>query len=247
VSVRLMAAARLGGMQAGRVVVEEQAGDEAASRAGPGLVENRLQVILDREGREMKSLPNVVGGKTFCDEFGDASFAIGEPVRVGDQRRELGRLDLFHQDGDRGVRTIAQHRTPHGYPIPLCGTNTRPGERVRPTFAPFGITLIIAGDAQRPCRHGKHGDRQLRTRYVTGAEIGKPAHSSRGGRVDGVVRAEYDDPGPTLVGHDRVTDDRGAAKALGHQRSQRRQKADLRVFEAGSPGSRSRHTAPQVP
>jgi hypothetical protein len=60
-----------------RVVVEEQAGDQFTSRAGAGLVEDRLEVVLDGVHGEVQSLPDVVGGKALGDEFGDASFAVG--------------------------------------------------------------------------------------------------------------------------------------------------------------------------
>jgi hypothetical protein len=39
------------------VVVEEQAGDEFASRAGAGFVEDRLQVVLDGVGGEWSRRP----------------------------------------------------------------------------------------------------------------------------------------------------------------------------------------------
>ena len=96
--------------------------------------------------------------------------------------------------------------------------------------------LIIAGDAPRPCCHGKHGNRQFRTRCVTGGEIGEPALGSCGGRLDGVVRGEDDDAGRMLVACRHITQDGGAAKAVGQQWSERRKEADLRGPETGPPG-----------
>ena len=42
-------------------MVEEQAGDEFAARAGAGLVEDRLQVVLDGVSGQVESLTDVVG------------------------------------------------------------------------------------------------------------------------------------------------------------------------------------------
>ena len=202
-------------------MIEEQ-GDEFASRAGTGLVEDRLQVVLDGVCGEMESLPDVVGGKALCHQFGDSSFAVGEPVGVGDQGCELGRLCVFDQDGDRGVWTVAENRTPHGYPIPLCGTDSRPRKRVGPRLAPFGIIPIIAGDAPCPCCDGEHGNRQFRTWCVTGDEIGEQALSFCGGRVDRVVRGEDNDPGPALVACRDVTEDgSGEGRRPGAERATR--------------------------
>ena len=105
-----------------------------------------------------------------------------------------------------------------------------------PRLAPFGIIPIIAGDAPCPCCDGEHGNRQFQTWCVTGGEIGEQALSSRGGRVDGVVRGEDNDPGPALVACRDVTEDGGAAKAVGQEWSERTEEADLRGFKTGSPG-----------
>ena len=88
----------------------------------------------------------------------------------------------------------------------------RSGKGVGPRFPPVGISLIIAGETPRPCRHGKHGNRQFRTQIVTGGKFSEPAISSRGGHLDGVVRAEYDHAGPTLVGCRHLIEDGGAAE-----------------------------------
>ena len=37
-------------------MVEEEAGDELAAGAGPGLLEDRLEVVLDRPGRKLQPL-----------------------------------------------------------------------------------------------------------------------------------------------------------------------------------------------
>jgi hypothetical protein len=105
-------------------------------------------------------------------------------------------------------------------PTAVCGTNTRPGKGVGPRFPPVGISLIIAGEAPRQCRHGKHGNRQIPTQIVTGGKFIEQAISPRGGHVDGVVRAEYDHAGPTLVGCRHLIEDRGGGpRPLVHHRA----------------------------
>jgi hypothetical protein len=86
--------------QAGRVVVEEQAGHEVAAGAAAHLVEDRLQVVLDGVCGDVEPHADVVGGEPLRDELGDPAFAVREAVRVGDQRRELRRAGVVDHHGD---------------------------------------------------------------------------------------------------------------------------------------------------
>ena len=197
-------------------MVEEQAGDEFASRAGAGFVEDRLEVVLDGVNGKVESLPDLVGGKALCNKFSDTSFAVGEAVGVGDERCEFVRTGLVDQDRHRGVCTVAEDRSPHGNPTAFRGTNTSSGERVGPRLPPVRIGLTIAGDAARPCCYGKHGNREFLTRRVTGDEISEPTMSSRSRCLDGVIRGKYHYTARRLIGCCEYIENGGAAEALRH-------------------------------
>jgi len=148
-------------------------------------------------------------------------------------------MKLFREQSHgtyRGVCTVAEDRSPHGNPTAFRGANTRSGDRVGPSFPAVGISLTIAGEAARPCCYGKHGNREFLTRRVTGDEISEPAMSSRSRCLDGVVRGKYHYTTRRLIGCRDFLDDGGAAEALGHQWSERREEADLRGVEVRSAG-----------
>src|SRR5688572_3986550 len=76
-----------------RVVIEEEPGDELAARAGPGLAENCLQVVLNGVRRKVQPPGDLARREAPSDQLGDPAFADGEAVGVGDQWGELGRPD----------------------------------------------------------------------------------------------------------------------------------------------------------
>jgi len=67
--------------QSRRVVVEVPARDELAARAHPDLVEDRLEMVLDRVGREEQPGRDLSGGQMLRDELGDGPLASGQAVR----------------------------------------------------------------------------------------------------------------------------------------------------------------------
>ena len=76
--------------QVGRVVLEEHLRDELASTANAGLLEDRLQVVLDRVRREPKRLGYLVRGEALDHAAHDVALSFRHPVGVCDQRRDLG-------------------------------------------------------------------------------------------------------------------------------------------------------------
>ena len=52
---------------------------------------------MDGVGGQVESLTDVGGGIALRDKFGDASFAVGEAVRLGDQGCEFGWMGFVQQ------------------------------------------------------------------------------------------------------------------------------------------------------
>ena len=122
-----------------RPLLEEQARDERATRGDADLLEDRLEVVLHRPRGQVQPLRDGVGGQPVGDELGHVSLALGEAVRVGDERRELmGARGLDHH-GDRRAGLVSEHRAPHDQPAPRLGAHARAGDR---------------DVARQPCRNG---------------------------------------------------------------------------------------------
>jgi hypothetical protein len=116
-------------------VLEEDARDELPARRRPGLLEDRLQVFLDRPRREPKPRRYRVRPEALRDQLGDSALALGETIGICDERRELGWTNALEDDDGAGTRAIAERRAVHEEPD--AGSRAHPGARTN-----SGITAI---------------------------------------------------------------------------------------------------------
>src|SRR5215211_221367 len=80
-------------------VLGEDLTDEFSAAAHPDLVEDGLEVIPDRVGRDVQLPGDFGGGEPAQDELRYFALTPGQTVSVGDQRRYLRRTSLLEDDG----------------------------------------------------------------------------------------------------------------------------------------------------
>ena len=129
-----------------RVVLEEHARDELAAGAHADLLEDRLEMILDRPRRDVQAIGDRARSKSLGDELRDAALAVGEPVGVRDQGRELVRPGGLERSPPSARRRRPERRAAHDQPDAGRGADTR-ARAMRPPRA-------AVPDAARPARHG---------------------------------------------------------------------------------------------
>ena len=147
-----------------RVVLEEQLRDELAAGADAGLLEDRLQVVLHRARREVQLVRRFAFVDSPCaTSWVTAPLALGQPVGVGDERRELGRAGGLEDHG--GPRVGASPST------------IRARRSQRPAAVRTRARAIASGGAGRRRRSGR-GSRPRRPPGGRAARCGAARSSS---------------------------------------------------------------------
>jgi hypothetical protein len=70
-------------------VLEEHLADQLAAAAGAGLLEDRLEMVLDGVLRDLQRGGNLFVGETLDAQVGDLALALRQTVGERDQRRDL--------------------------------------------------------------------------------------------------------------------------------------------------------------
>jgi ketosteroid isomerase-like protein len=171
-----------------RIVLEEHACDELAACAHADLLEDGLQMVLDRPRRDVQRAADGLGREAVRDELDDRALSLREPVRVRDQRREVVRASRVERDGSPGVAVAAERRSANDEPGAGVGAHASAGQP----------RLSAVPGAARPARHGGDDVREWGMQ-IAGRELREPRLARRVGQHDRVVAAEQDQPGLALV------------------------------------------------
>jgi hypothetical protein len=162
----------------------------------------------------------------------DGALALGQPVGVGHQRREIVRAGGLERDRRVGLAAAGHRRAAHHEPGIGSRAHTRPGAR---RVAP------------RPAGHGGH-DRRLR---AVARQLVQPMIGRRVGHENRVVRRQQGEPGMALGLRGQRGIEHRPPQPIGQVAGQRRHELDLggrerRAFVAAlqrqrAPGGRVAH------
>ena len=103
--------------------IEEQPGDELSAVGDVELLEDRLEVVLDRVGRQVQAGGDRGVGQALRDELGHAPLARGEAVGLREELAELG---------PRAGSSVIAVRDRSRSAAPIRAGDPSPGRRARP-------------------------------------------------------------------------------------------------------------------
>ena len=208
------------------MVIEEDAGHEIAARAGTGLLEDRLQVVLHGVGGQVQGAGDLAGRASLGHQLRDPTLARGERVRIGDQGSELGRPRGLEQHRDGRLVTGAEQRPAHHDPTTGAGADPGASDAVQPIAV---VATRRPANLPGPAGDGMHDGRQL-AGTVTRSELVEPALGGFVGHDHRAVGTEHEDA-RLVVALRGVADHRGSAQALGERPGQRRHEPHVRRRE----------------
>jgi hypothetical protein len=101
--------------------------DEFAAAADAGLVEDGLQVVLDRVRRHVEGVCHLLDRHFAQAQLGDLAFAVGEAVGHGDQGCGLARQGWLEDDSDAPGGVSGQRCAVEQKPVSRYGPDARAG------------------------------------------------------------------------------------------------------------------------
>ena len=111
-------------MYAGPVGVAEDGGDQVASAAHADLLEDRLQVVLHGEWRQVEFLRDPRRGPAEQHEPRHVSFPRAESVGEDDEFGEFGRARRLNDDCRVGAGAVAELRAVQDEPVAGDGAHS---------------------------------------------------------------------------------------------------------------------------
>jgi len=131
--------------------MEEDPCDQLPPAADAGLVENALQMLLNRVHGDDELVGDLRRRDALQDEPGDVLFAVGQPVGRHQQRVDPRRMSGFDDDGDPWFAAVDQPRAVQDDPAAVARQHSGEGDATE--------LVRVLGTAQGPTGDGQQGGR----------------------------------------------------------------------------------------